>query len=362
MQKIGILTFQNAYNYGAVLQAYALKEVIGSNGEIINYNNNYFRTSEIFLKDNNDLKRKILKLIFYRKLKERINKFHLFQQLLVDNKPLIEDNELYMLNDTYDLFITGSDQVWNLQCSGYKTAYFLDFVQQTKKKNSYAASLGSDHISKDNIQVIQKLLKDFQNISVRETSAKFIVEKLTGRKVPVVLDPTMLLTYDNWDELLYNYKIKNKEKNKYILLYTVLNGDKITDYARRISKKMGLKLYCITSSLHPQYGMKCIRNAGPLEWLSMVKNAEMIITNSYHGLAFSLIYNKQFYIELLPPPSQSNARILDLLEDLKLTDRIINDKNNINDNAFSYDNINNIIEKKRQDSLSFLKVIINDYN
>jgi hypothetical protein len=362
MKKIGILTFHNAYNYGAVLQAYALKKVIGNNGEIINYSNNYFKTLEFFLKKNNDIKRKILKVMFYRKFKERIDKFHLFQQLLVDNKPLIEDNELYKLNDTYDLFVTGSDQVWNLQCSGYKTAYFLDFVQQAKKKNSYAASFGSDHISKDNIQIIQKSLKDFQNISVRETSAKSIVEKLTGREVPVVLDPTLLLTNENWDELLYNFKIKNKEKNKYILLYTVLNGDKIADYARKISKKTGLKLYCITSSLRPQYGMKCIRNAGPLEWLSMVKNAEIIITNSYHGLAFSLIYNKQFYIELLPPPSQSNARILDLLEDLKLTDRIINDKNNLNDNTFSYKNINDVIEKKRQDSLNFLKETINDYN
>lgn len=351
MVKIGILTFQNAYNYGAALQAYALKSVIGDVCEIINYNNEYFS-----IKNETSLKRKIIKAFYNKQLKKRVNRFHEFQhQFLVGNQSIITDSELKSINDKYGLFITGSDQVWNLETSGYNTAYFLDFVDDSKKKNSYAASFGSENLSDNNLQISKDLLKDFNNISVREKSGQKIIKTLTGRDVPVVLDPTMLLSASDWNKLINN-PIHEK---KYVLLYTVLNGDKIVEFAKNLANSMGVELYCITTSLKPQSGMKCIRDAGPLEWLNLMKNADAIVTNSFHGLAFSLIYNKQFYIELLPPPSQTNARIKELLENVQLTDRIINmDVNKVSNIRIDYNNVNMIWQTKRQESLSYLKQIV----
>lgn len=355
MKKIGVLTFQNAYNYGAVLQAYALKTVIGESCDVINYHNEYFEQLEQSFHKEKSIKRKIIKVFYKSKLDKRVERFEKFRKnFLIKQQPLIKDNELKNLNNKYNQFITGSDQVWNLNCSGGNKAYFLNFVNDIKKKNSYAASFGSESIDIESREITKSLLKEFNNISIREKSGQKIIKDLLGKDVPVVLDPTMLLTSNEWNNI-------SKEINfnkKYILVYTVLNGDKIVDFAKIMSKITGLEIRCITTSLKPSFGIKCIRDAGPLEWLSLMENAEMVITNSFHGLAFSLIYNKNFYIELLPPPAQTNARIKELLEDLNLSHRVIKNVENIEIKDIDYTKVNTRLNERRKESLNFLDKII----
>jgi len=350
MMRIAILTFQDAKNYGAMLQAFALKKVVSkfANADIINYYNPYFHKN-VSLKN---VKSLIKYMVNFKTNHKKNNRFLTFlNAYLVDNSPYIYKDKLYTISKNYDIYIVGSDQVWNLSCSGNDRAYFLDFVE-TEKKISYAASFGSDTI--ENIEEISCYLRQFHRISVREKSAKFIIEDLISSSiVSVVLDPTFLISKEQWaNEFNLTFR------KEYVLVYEVLVGDKLFNSAIEFARQSNLKVICITNTDRLRMGAKVIKDAGPKEWLSLFAGAAYVFTNSFHGLAFSINFEKQFYIELLPPPSTTNARIIELMEKFNLTNRFISNMNE--NNIIDFSKLKKELEVERIKSISFIKEAISE--
>ena len=342
--KIAIITFQDAINYGAAMQAFALKQVMGEYGkcDIINYYNEFFHK----YKEKKSVKDFVSLMLNTWTHEKKRGKFEKFQSnYLTDFTKQYTDDELGELNSKYDLFITGSYQVWNLECSGNKTAYFLDFVEDNNKKASYAASFGGTYLT--NELLIKNMLSSFSNISIREESGKQFLKKLLGRDCPVVLDPTLLLDKEEWKN--YFQLGLNEE---YVLVYEVLNGSKLLSLAKQYAMEYHLTLKYITSSNRPQLGIQCIRDASPEEWLQLIANSAYVFTNSFHGLAFSLIFEKQFAVELLPPPATTNGRLIELLQQLGLEERVISDC--LPPHGINYNSVNMKLKTMREKSLAYI--------
>lgn len=341
--KTAILTFQDAENYGAALQSYALKTACESFSEtdVINYYNEYFHRDVSGV----GIKSAVKRMLNYTNSKRKTVKFEEFQKnYIVGTAKPIKRDMLRDLNKLYNNFITGSDQVWNLECSGNDTSYFLDFVTEGTK-NSYAASFGAA-IGED--KIISNLLKDYRRISVREKTGQRILEKVIGKTIPVVLDPIFLLDMRNWAK---NFGLTYKEE--YVLVYEVLAGSQLFEQAKKFARSNGLEVICITSSDRLRIGARVIKDAGPIEWLKLFSGAAYVFTNSFHGVAFSLNFNKQFFVELLPPPAKTNTRIIEMLETVNLLDRA--SLKPIELSNIKYNEVNYILDKKRQLSLSYLK-------
>ena len=347
--KTAIITFQDGENYGAQLQAYALKHVLSqdSDCDVLNFYNPHFHRKKI----QPGLKGAVVSLLFGRAYQRKHERFQQFQKdCLLGDAPYLQKEDLPGVNGSYDLFVTGSDQVWNLRCSGGQTAYFLDFVEDPNKKFSYAASFGGVEFPEP--QRVKELLSSFRGISIREESGQKTIAELLGRQVPVVLDPTLLMTGDQWKE---SFGLEFGEE--YVLAYEVICGDHLIDIAQRYAEEKGMKLICITNSNQFRPGVKCVRDAGPREWLQLFAGSACVFTNSFHGLAFSLNFRKQFYLELLPPPASTNARMEELLNKLELSDRILKNgqwSRKIIDYSFAAEKI----AAMREDSLSYVSEML----
>ncbi len=351
--KTAIITFQDAANYGAALQAFALKTVMTQwvDTDIINYYNETFHRSHAPA----GLKSKVLHLLNGRIYQRKSERFQRFQkQYLVGENEILHDDSLACLNDRYDLFITGSDQVWNLECSGHKTAYFLDFVTDNRKKYSYAASFGGTTVKDE--PLVQSLLSSFNQITVRESSGKKLIQQMLGREVPVVVDPTLLMDKDQWRKC-FNLNFQEK----YVLVYEVLRGENLISAAQKYGREHNLPVICITSSDRPRPGVKCIKDAGPEQWLDLFAGSAYVFTNSFHGLAFSLIFEKQFSIELLPPPATTNARLLDLLTNVALEDRVM-ENGQYRTTSIEYDAVHSRMDALRAGSLRYIHDMVSGGN
>ena len=352
--KCSIITFHNVINYGAVLQAFALKKVLGSycSASIYNHKNILMkRQYSINPFREKGLKKIILSaLIFPSKAVQKFNFYRFSRKYLLDNKPT--------RNETF--YITGSDQVWNYDCSYGDKAYFLDFVDDDKLKNSYAASFGFDEVPLEYEDEYKTLLQGFNNISVREKSGQGIVKKLLNRDADIVLDPTFLLTKEEWRKSFCNKKINQK----YILVYAFHISDNMRRFLDRLSNEKGLPIIVLMPMPDPR-NIDRIDNAiyrcsvSPETWVNYFYNAEYIVTNSFHGAAFSINLNKKFFVEL--KNDNRNSRITDMLNDFGLNDRYLDISCDL-DREIDYDVVNDILEKKREESIRFLEKTVYNYN
>ena len=321
--KIAILTFHRAVNYGAVLQAYALQRtlfLLGYDAEIIDYRNeaierNYYSP----IGNSKKIKGIIKSLLFFEIQNGRNKAFCNF----VSNNLVVSKNKYTNKNifDTsYDYYITGSDQVWNLKCTDFDSVYFLDFAD-TKKRISYAASIGK---YKDIINEYDKffnILKEYKWLSVREVAGKDFLERNIDSDINIDVDPTFLLDRKEWDSLSTEF-----DKNDYILIYSVnLNNDVLT-IGRKIAKDKGKRLFILTLRNKPvmlRHNEKLLQKASPEDFLGLIKNAFCVVTNSFHGAAFSLIFNKDFYLVRNSNEDLDNSRLETLLEKFGLLDRMV---------------------------------------
>lgn len=300
--KIGILTFHFAYNYGAMLQAYALQRAIRENGyacEIIDY-----RPDNI-----NSIYRLNLKaLIAYPKrtisikLKELLSEtnFYKFEKFIKEEFVLSNQyNKSRELENMckYDFVVVGSDQIWNYHITDYDASYLVDFgfYNFNMHKISYAASLGTSEIDERWKKELAKHLQGFASISVREKNSAGIIKELcTNREIEVVLDPIFLISRQHWEDIAEPIAI-NEEK--YILLYLLRKDEQLEEYATRLSEKYKCKIIAI----HPLYKIcsKCdisLSNIGPKEFLWLIKHAKFVCTNSFHASAFSLLMESKVTI------------------------------------------------------------------
>lgn len=365
-KRIGIVTYHRPINYGAILQAYALQKKIKELGvecDVIDYRN---RTIESLHK-----KKKLMEAKSFRQFVRdaclfknhnlKYDKFRRFaEKNLTLSRPFFDFEELTRIENSYDKFVVGSDQVWNYEINKMDPVYFLCFVKEKSKKVSYATSFGIDYIPENFRDKYIQYLKDFDEISVREKKGSEIIRDILSKESEVVLDPTLLLEKDKWYEISEDCIVNG---GKYILVYAFGGSKYIKDLAKRISKKTGYKIIWISNTYKKSFNIKYVKSAGPNEFLGLFKKAEYIITNSFHGTAFSINFNKQFFTELLPKHKGTNSRIIDLLNLFNLRSRIIDSVSSADLNqTIDYRNINYILNTEREKSNEFLKKICSSKN
>jgi len=361
--KIGILTYHNTTNYGAVFQCYALQKYILNKGiqcETINYNNSVLKnrySTNIF---SNNIKQTIKKIRNYRFTK---NLNRSFEEFIKENIKLSksEYNEISIneANKEYDKFIVGSDQIWNLKLSGNDKNYYLDFVKDNNKKNSYAASFGITSFEKCQEKIIIDLLKKFKNISVREKHGIELINKLgIKNKVNQHIDPVFLLDKEQWSKFICEIKTKKK----YILVYEITYTNNMMDFARNLAKKNNYEIIFVSGTNRK---MKCATNKSnlsPEEFLSYLKNAEYIITSSFHCMAFSVIFNKEFYYDTPNAGNNTSSRLDSLAELLGLTQRKLNTNQGIYENMIDYKKVNKIVNIEVKKANKYLNDLIGATN
>ena len=359
-KKIGILTFQNAVNFGAILQTYALNKVINKSNiccETIDYNSkkiknaykiikigsvNLFVNSIIGLKDN-IIKKAKFKSFLKKNVKMSLKKYN--------------EKNISLSNDDYSVFITGSDQVWNLDLSEDKN-YYLDFVDENRNLlNSYAASFGNINMIERNKEYINCILKKYNYITVREKTAQEKLDEILKIKSTLVLDPTFLLDKEDWNRV-----IKNKRKTKkYILLY-ILHEEDAYIIANRIHELTGLKIIVLNQSYKKRIKAKYIRNAGPDEFLNYIKNSEYVITDSFHGTALSIIFRKNLKVVLKNKNKHLNDRLVSILKLFDLNKCIVNTSSSNKELILKtdYTDSEKLIEKEILKSKEVLNKMLNN--
>lgn len=367
--KVGILTFHCTDNPGSILQAYALQqstEALGVDPYIINYQRKGWH--ERLNQDYKKIVKKRLHLFWtlgYGLIKcaesTVYRRYDCFRSnfLKIEPSDPISDREIMLdLGSLYDKWIVGSDQVWNLVNPKVDYTQFLDFVAEDRKKIAYAPSFGSEDILPAHRDKVTELLRHIPYISVRETQGAELVEKLTGRCVPVVLDPTLLLDESQWREIA----VLPKEKD-YILLYLRERSMLALDIAKELSKRTESQIVLISPMLMrmPLVGKRVICPA-PQRWLGWFLNAKYVVTNSFHGLAFSINFNKQFYAVPLNPDRaehDTNPRINSALAQFGIENRMVGTATSVLDVAdIDFERLNARLNMKRIESTNYLKSAI----
>ncbi len=319
--KIGILTFPKAINYGATLQATALRKTLlnRSVGSVVflSYENPAIQsTSKLF--DFSEAFSLKYTLAHIYNLPEAIKRLSNFKSFWKKHLSFGSDKP-----NEYDIVITGSDQVWNYTLTNNDWFYFLDFKKQNTKKVAYAASFGLSQIDDTHKEKMTELFSDFDHLSVREKTASNIIVSLVHNAPPVVLDPTLLLDKDDWTE----YSDKSYKTTGYIFVYTIHYSDTVWEYAQKLSDMTGLPIKTISySKLHKQ-NAEYDFTAGPDKWLSYMMNADYVVTNSFHGLAFSINFEKNFFFDLPSEKLGVGSRLSDITERYALSDRNISGHN-----------------------------------
>lgn len=314
--KKGILTFHKANNLGAVLQAYALQKKMShifNNDiiEIIDYDNgNFVERSNI-----NSIK-SFFKNIYYFIKNNSFNKFR--KKYLIMSNNYNKDNIKKSIND-YDCIICGSDQIWNLSCSNNDYNYFLDFAKDNKKtkKISYAASIGNYHYTNEEKEKVLNIINKFDKLSIREKDSIKEFEDF-NLKIEIMPDPVFLLEKEEWIKIMP----RKQTKSKYIFVYLIQEDVNVMNAAKKYAKKNK----CIIIS--NKKNLKFFLNNSPDKFLSWIYYADAVFTNSFHGTAFSLIFEKKLGADIALKNGGINNRIIELLKSTK-NEQCIIDSNRI---------------------------------
>ena len=372
--KVGILTFVKVGNYGAELQAFALSKVLqfcGMDAETIDcsikdvkidgYGNRLVKKSLISIIKNLiiSVMNFATSIVYYKRKRSRKKAFEQFYSDYMsfsDNK-IRSFNDLYSSSFHYDVVIVGSDQVWNYSYPFKPDPFLLTFVDENTRKISYAASIGKSYLPENLSEMYRTSLSRFFAVSVREKSAVDILKKIGIHSIQV-LDPTLLLDKDNWKKLL---QIDDRVPTvKYILIYELLKSDILIIIAQNIAKKYNYKIVYLASQIFPyHYGKNIdyVYNAGPRTFVELFMNASFVLTTSFHGTAFAVNFNIPFY-SIINKNRGGNARIIDLLHDLHLHNRVIEESQDTSLIDFTeqvpFDLSASILSKMRDDSLKFL--------
>ena len=336
MKKVGIIThYYNSLNYGGNLQSYALckyLEAKGCDAEQICYElqtQDYKKSRlvwSIVRKIIVFLKRKMKRFLYRKDIvfleNIRKNSFRKFnKEMIPHSEKVYSSKNINECIENYDVFITGSDQVWNYNC--YNKAFFLDFVPDTKVKVSYAASIGSNTLDEEQKNIFVNSLQSYNAISVREYNAVELLKDLTDKEIEVVLDPTLLLSAEDWGEVCEPPVIYDK----YVFTYFLGQNNAAVDIAIEYATELNLKLINIPYAKggweknERRFGDIELLDATPEQFLSLIKYAEYVFTDSYHASVFSLIFQKQFFVFNRDAKGSMNSRILSLVDMFELKER-----------------------------------------
>ncbi len=362
--KVGLLTFPNSISYGCVLQMYALYHTVQSMGheaEVINYQNLYMK-QEQHLSGEKKARAVVRKLLHWR-LYKNFSKFEKEKLRCVPTQPFSNKEQLRKLGKEYSAVICGSDQVWNPDITNYDLSYFLDFCEENTRRIAYAPSFGVERLSREFAVAVGAELNKFSSVSVREEVGQTLVNQITGLDAPIVVDPTMLLCAEDW------YSVERPHpagSGEYILYYTVRNSDVLMERCCELSKKTGLKIVVIGGNFINRMKKRnpiidYAVDVSPAEWLYLMHHARYVVTNSFHGTAFSIIFHKDFYLEL---SSATNSRLKHIATMMGLESRIIKDEMADPAQACDYSIAEKRLSMIRDESLKYLEdaLCVGEYN
>lgn len=365
--KICTITCHDVYNHGASLQSYALMKYLkdcGHDVRIIDYKPPYLSNHYKLLKvsnpkwDQNYVQRTIYLTLKFPgrflglKRKRNFDKFTSKYLSLTENRYASND-ELKKNPPSADAYFCGSDQIWNtLTSNGKDPAFFLDFVPEEKIKASYAASFATDSINDEIKPIVKERVNKLSGVGVREKSGVKILENLQVTSAVNVVDPVFLLEKEDWD-----YIAKREFEEDYVLIYDFDNSELIKKLALSIKNIKGYKIYSINPGNH-KYVDKSFRYGGPEFFVSLIKNAKYVISNSFHAAVFSIIYEKDFLI--INRKESINTRMRDLLDDINLNDRLIDASydNVVIDREIDYKLPKKILKKKIEFSKQYIDNVL----
>jgi hypothetical protein len=331
--KVGIITIHKINNYGSVLQAYALQracEELGCEVEIIDYcfpNAYHTHNKYATMSDSQPNEPKLIKMLYGLALTRQhkgIRTFVAKYQHLSERQYASPDE---LKNDAphYDVYITGSDQLWNPRHCNGDPAFMLHFAPDSAVKISYAASIGANAIPEQLHPLYKELLGRYKRIGVRELSGVEIIRELTGKDATVVLDPTLLLDKNQWDKIA---SPKRQFNNKYILCYYLNYSFNafpyVDDLAKNIQRQTGYEIIRVARPPHRlgESHTHYMVGATPEEFLSLVRDSEMVLTTSFHGTAFAVNYGKPVFT-IVNNKKASDSRQVSLMHSLGLDNQII---------------------------------------
>ncbi|MCR4768931.1 MAG: polysaccharide pyruvyl transferase family protein [Bacteroidaceae bacterium] len=358
--KIGILTVHRAINVGAVLQCYALQEVLKSLGHdvwVINYQQSEVESSN---RPHYSFS-KLLSLLFHGHLrsvynyhndkKNQIKKNNNFNKFLTEYLHCTSICNIDSIPSDFDVYVIGSDQVWNWNIFKHQDPIFWGkfYRKDNARIISYAASTSIDSLNKTEKEFIEKSLRQFSLISVRErTVAEYMNNSYTlTHKVESHIDPTLIAPMSIWD----SFKSEFVPDEPYIFVYAArpykLNPKLVKQRAEELANKIGCKVVYMSYLLY-----------APVDYVALIRNASAVITSSFHGVAFSLIFNRPLYA--LAYGDEQDYRYMDLLQSLDAVDRIFPIQNEIKVTEQEYSHINKIIKNKTRESLEYIKIVISN--
>jgi len=360
--KIGILTYHRSHNFGALLQAFALKTYLNSlgyDGQIIDYFPDFHKETyrlwswRLFWHKNLISKIKSgLKIIFSfagkRQKSKKINRF-------IDK--YLAPTPIPTADEPFDTVIYGSDQIWryqdNMIFTGFDDIYFGSEQIPAKKRITYSASMGIIVNNAETRQYLQTALKRFSAVAVREQNLLNFIQPLTTKNVYLTADPVFLLPREEWETMVR----PAHTVEKYILVYDLLSSPVVGQIAKILSKNKNLPVVRIRSSVNiieNRYNKSII---DPIEFLSLIKHAEYVVTSSFHGVAFSIIFKKEFYVNL----PKNRGRVENLLARLGVSERMINSISELNEKTkLNYQTINDAVQLYRRDSQEYLQKALNE--
>lgn len=373
MKSIGIITIHKINNYGSVLQAYALQKVcedLGYKVEIIDYDfpnkfhqNNKYSTAS----DTQPNEPKWIKALFAKALVRQ----HKGIRLFIDKYQNLSSNKYHKVEDftanppTYDVYITGSDQLWSPRHCNGDPAFMLYFAPDNALKISYAASIGSNAIPEELKNAYIGLLSRYKHISVRENTGADVICSLINKEATVVLDPTLLLNKDEWNKIATPKRlVKKKYILCYFLNYTFNAFPYVDELARDMQKQTG---YEIVRVARPPHKLSFINTtyqigASPEEFLALVRDAEIVLTTSFHGTAFAVNYGKPVFT-VVQDRNASDSRQVSLMHNLGLDKQVLSIKDKFptaSDANYNVDNEQTVLNQLRLDSKLYLEKALKD--
>lgn len=378
--RIGIITIHNSPNYGACLQSYALYKYLANQGydcEIIDLHRPYqsdYVSSKIYQTLE---QQKAASFPFYRVLLLKIKsiykkiiqgrksvftlgakaKFATFNCEIKLSKPYLGIDDLYKNPPLYDVYITGSDQLWNPMQPYCLEPYFLTFVKKgSAKKISYASSIGLSTLSDSQKINFKKWLEQYDVVSVREKEAQNLLSSFVNKPIYQVADPTFLIDIDEWKSI----SISPEETEPYILLFTLGCDPLLINYALKIAKESGKQL--IILGMYPlshKGDYTFIDTAGPREFLGYIAHADLVLTNSFHATVFSILMGAKNFYTYIATNNKRGSRIIDLLDTFELQNHLLDNSLNqkmtkLEKNVIDRNKILKIIKNERFRSIQFL--------
>lgn len=361
--KIGVITWFKYENYGTVLQAVAMQKYLKSQGydvELVDFeaDDSYKRKKSFFYEKFGRLIFKIENKLYKEEFIKRSNDF---KKIIKENckisKKVNNKDEYIEICNKYDVLLFGSDQIWNPLW--YNPFYYANFEEINTKLVAYAPSFGVNYIADDKKSNISKALKRFDFFGMREQRGCEIVKELIGKDVNTVVDPTFLLDKNEWKDIEEDIP---EVKEKYILCYFLGDNKNHWKAVKKFANKKKMKLIVIpniTNGYSYIQSKNTLKSVNVGNYISLIKNAEYIVTDSFHGAVFSIIYQKNFSLFERHNPkagASQNSRLYNLLDMANINFVLVNfGDNNIIENKINYDEVNKRISLKINESKNYLK-------